>query len=197
MVEQPHRNQRIFSLFAILVVLSMICGGGAIIFEDWWSSRGDGTGETFDQGDLSTTEQELREAVSANPNDPVALVALAVFLGQTGQVDDAFKWYERAIALEPENWATRLSFADLLAQNGKNADAEIQYQKAQASAPENPQVAYNLGILYRNWNPPRIDEAIESYNKAIALEPESYIADQARQAVLDLGGGSPVASPAA
>lgn len=139
--------------------------------------------------------RSLEEALTANPDDAVALASLANLLATEGAHQEAVDYYERAIALEPENAGYRLDFALSLAEAGNRADAELQYERVLAAEPENAEALYFLGELYAQWVPPRRDEAVVAFERAIAADPESVSGEQAVAALARVrSGATPVSS---
>lgn len=147
-------------------------------------------------------EKDYRAEVAAHPNDPEALAALAGYLGQTGRVDEAIPFFEKALTIAPDDWGIRLDFADVLANADKRADAEIQYKKVIVAQPDNAIAIYSLGRLYQSWVPARTQDAIIQYEKVVEIGQGTYVKELALEALASLGvaspvAGSPVASPLA
>jgi cytochrome c-type biogenesis protein CcmH/NrfG len=192
------RSERAFAIMAVALVVFLVLGAvGTAVFDRTSSGNGDD-----DLLPTSTTgvvesdeyEQELRATVTADPSNAQALAALGNYLALTGQMTEAITWYEKALDLEPENWDVRLDFARSLADNGKRNDAELQFKKVTEGDPSNPQAHYYLAELYRNWVPARTEEAAAEYRKTVEVGAGTFVADQAAQALIDLGYASPVAS---
>lgn len=53
------------------------------------------------RSDFDLAEIHIQRAVTLNPNDPVALIHMAVFQVYSGQPQAAFEWIERAMHLDP------------------------------------------------------------------------------------------------
>ncbi len=191
-----NRLQVITIIFTVFIVCVLIAGvTGSIIIDAWNNDDGSGnnTGQTAD--DLLP---ELRDAAQKNPDDPDSQSALANYLANTGQFDEALPYYERALQLTPDDWPLRLDFAQALMDNGKLADAEYQFDTILDSQPQNPQAWYYVAELYQKFTPPRTDEAIYAYQQVIRFDPGSFIAQQSADRLSALGVvASPVASPAA
>jgi tetratricopeptide (TPR) repeat protein len=180
-------------IFVALIVCSLIGAGLGTAFFDQL-----GDDDPPDPAEESRrSEQSLREEIEQDPNDTVAMLALANLLANTGQLEEAIDWYERALALDPENWSARLDFAQSLADGGKHADAELQYHKVIEAQPENERAHFFLAELYQAWQPPRTEDAIREYEAAIAAAPDSVVADDARAQLAALGAeaGTPPATP--
>jgi cytochrome c-type biogenesis protein CcmH/NrfG len=197
-----NRSQLAFSILALLVVFALIVGavGTAIVDGLSGNDNSDDPITVDDDGQDIADEYEnsLRKAATDNPNDADALAVLANYLAQNGQLTEAIEWYEKSLAIEPDNWTVRLDFARSLADGEKRTDAEFQFKKIIAGQPENPQAHYFLAELYRNWLPPRTEEAVAEYVRTIETGSGTFVAEQAAQALRDLGYATPTAAtPAA
>jgi cytochrome c-type biogenesis protein CcmH/NrfG len=193
------RAQLVFSLVALFVVFTLIIGAlGTAIVDSLTSPGGDDEPITVDDNQPDAYEESLRTQVAANPNDAAALGQLASYLAQSGRLSEAIDFYEKALDLEPENWVLRLDFARSLSEGGKRNDAEFQFKKIVAGQPGDAQAHYYFAELYRNWLPPRNDEAAAEYRRTIEVGPDTYVAQLAAQALTELGYATPVpaASPA-
>lgn len=168
-----------------LVICSLIAGSLASV----WMDRGVPVEPTIALEDPgSDYENEMRTAIAGNPDDLVALVSLANLLATRGNDDEAADLYARAIELDPDNARYRLDFALSLARIGALADAEVQYRRVLAANPADDEAWYFLGELYSRWNPPRFDDAVDAFERAIAAAPGSVSADQASRALARMEG---------
>ena len=131
-------------------------------------------------------ERALREAITADPNDAVALVSLGNLLSTRGDYAAAIDLYEQAISLEPDNVDYRLDFALALTQAGNREDAELQFRRVLETDPDDADAHYFLGELYAGWQPPRREDAVASFERAIASAPGSVSASQAQLALARL-----------
>lgn len=194
-LRQMHGMQLAIAILALLTICSLLFGTiGTIVLD----IIGDDPGPvSFD--DVTTSAeigQALMETATAAPGNPAAAIALANYTAQSAGIGEAIPLYEIAIALDLENPDFRLDFARSLSDAGYSADAELQFKKAIALNPASPFAHYYLGRLYQFSDPPRINDAITEYEQTVMLGPETFVADKARQALIDLGVASPVASPA-
>lgn len=191
-----NRLQVISIIFTVFIVCILISGITGSIIVDAWNDSNDDSGDTS-----QTTDDllpELQKAASDNPNDAESQAALANYLANTGQFDQAVPYYEKALQLTPDDWALRLDFAQALMDNGKLADSELQFDTILDAQPQNAQAWYYLAELYQKFTPPRTDEAIYAYQQVIRFDPGSFVASQSVDRLAALGvTASPVASPAA
>jgi cytochrome c-type biogenesis protein CcmH/NrfG len=181
------------TLLGLLVVCSLLAGTvGSAVFDLLDDSGGNENASTLNETD--DLEQSLRDQIAADPNDAAAMAALANLLANSGYLTEAIQWYEKAIAARPDDVALRLDFARSLADGGKQRDAEVQFRRVLEADPENADAHFYLGELYRNWQPPRTDEAIAEYRRVLDLRPDSFLAQRAREALVTLGAATPTAS---
>lgn len=142
---------------------------------------------------------EQQTVVAEHPDDVDEIVLLANLLGNTGQIQEAIPWYEKALELEPGDTGIRLDFARSLAGAGLQTDAEAQFLKVLGEEPDNQTAHYYLAELYMIWSPPRESEAMEHYQEAADLDPESFLGERARNRLDTMAPsaspGSPASSP--
>ena len=190
-------GQLAFSLIGLLVICSMVAGTLATVGFDASNRPADADPTEFTDGTNQLIEQQ-RQRVEDGPEDAGAMALLGSLLANAGQVAEASRWYEAALELNPNDVATRLDFGQQLALNNRPFDAELQYQKVLETARlpvDRAQAHYGLARLYESWNPPRLPEASEQYHLVIETEGDLFIAEQARQRLAELEGGSPVSTP--
>lgn len=190
-----NRLQIITIIFTVFIVCILIAGvTGSIIVDALNDNDGDSNNTTQTGADLLP---QLHEDATNNPNNADKQAALANYLANTGQFDQALPYYEKAIALTPDDWVLRLDFAQALMDNGKLADSEFQFDTILDAQPQNAQAWYYLAELYQKFTPARTDEAIYAYQQVIRFDPESYTAQDSVLKLSALGVvASPVASPA-
>jgi cytochrome c-type biogenesis protein CcmH/NrfG len=193
--QQPSvkRSQRIYAILGVIIAFSLIATViGPPIIDFLTQVDEEPTIQLNDDSSDPIVEQMLAE-IEAQPNNAESLAALGNYLGNTGQVDEAIAWYEKALEIAPDNWDIRLGFARVLANGAKRADAELQFKKVIEANPDDPQAHFSLAQLYANWVPPRTAEAILEYQKVIEVGPDTFVAERAAEELLQLGGASPVA----
>ncbi|HEV2106846.1 MAG TPA: hypothetical protein VGR16_01140, partial [Thermomicrobiales bacterium] len=54
---------------------------------------------------------------------------------------------------------------------------------------------YGLARLYEQWDPPRLVEAVDYYQRVASAGGDLFISDQARERLAALQPGTPSASP--
>ncbi len=188
---------RWFSVLAIVVVASLVFGTlGVAVFSDLFSGGDDDQTLSVDPDDVDPIEQGFLDDIEEDPNDFAAMAALGEYYNNAGQYDQAIRMYERALMIVPDDMAIRFSFANSLAAAAKQNDAELQYQKVIAAEPGNYTAVLRLARLYRNWSPPRIEDAAVLYQQVIDGGGDSLLVDLATEELAEMTG-TPVASPQA
>lgn len=191
------KSQVYFGIFAILVACSLIAALILPVILDAVSD--DDNDSLVEPGTVDARiEESLRETAQAGSSDPLAYLALASYLANTGRLNEAIPWYERGIDLAPDDATIRVDFARSLAEGGLQQDAEAQFLKAIELDDSNPQAHFYLAQLYDRWTPQRTNEAIDHYERTIEVGPETFVAEQAAIRLRALTGGSatPEATPA-
>jgi len=187
------KSQRIYAILGVVVAFSLIAAIIVPPIIDFLTQTSDDSTINVDQSTTDPVEEQLLAEIEANPENAESLAALGNYLGNTGSVDEAIPWYEKALELAPDNWDIRLGFARVLANGAKRADAELQFKKVIAAQPNDPLAHFSLGQLYANWVPPRTAEAIVEYQTVIEVGSDTFVAERAAEEILQLGGASPVA----
>jgi cytochrome c-type biogenesis protein CcmH/NrfG len=185
------RSQVVFSVLGLLVICSLLAGTlGAAVFDRL--DETDGNEDVSTSGESTALEQSLREMIASDPNDAASMATLANLLANGGELDEAILWYDKALALIPNDTTVRLDFARSLADGDKLLDAEVQFRKVLELEPDHVDAHFYLAELYQNWQPPRTDEAVAEYRRAIELRPDSFLAQRAREELISLGAATPV-----
>jgi len=175
-----------------LVVCSMIAVAVSTIdFSGFWN---DGTDDVIVDPNAGIVAEQ-QTVVAQNPENVDEIVLLANMLSNTGRMGEATEWYERALELRPDDHGIRLDFARSLQTNGLRADAEAQFQLVLEADPNNLSGHYYLAKLYLDWEPRRMDEARTHFERAIEINPDSFLAQQAVLELESLTRSTPVASP--
>jgi len=129
------------------------------------------TGERFDR--LDVLEYDLRRILEIDPENADALNALGYTLtDRTGRHAEALLLIEKALALKPDEPA----FIDSMGwvqYRLKNYEVAIDYLRRALSLFQNDEVAAHLGEVL--WITGEKTEALEVWNKALELAPESEI----------------------
>ena len=108
-------------------------------------------------------------AVELNDQDPYALMILAGSLVETGEYNEALKYYEKSRLLDSSRASIYWEMAYLLELEGKFDSAELFHLKAIELDPDSHLTHYYLGAFYHALG--RYDEAIVEINKALEYSP--------------------------
>ena len=76
----------------------------------------------------TSPECYLQRAIQFSPNDVVPYTLYGYYLHKIGHIDDAVKFYERAMVLDPENEKVAYSYSLVLIELKRNDDA-VKYAK--------------------------------------------------------------------
>jgi len=116
-------------------------------------------------------ERDFREAYRAIANRPEALVALATFEIQEGNVNAAIALYEEALRIEPRAAAARANLADALRGLREEARAEEVLREGLALDSSNAALHHSLGLsLVRSGDS---DGALAELRRAAELSPDN------------------------
>jgi tetratricopeptide (TPR) repeat protein len=124
----------------------------------------------------------LEKAVTLLPGSAEAHYYLGRAYQFTGKTKEALEPYRKAVAAAPSNLDFRTTYGLLLGVNGQYEAGVAELKKVVASPGYKNTAGYtNLGWLYRNIDPPKTEESIAAYRKALELDPKNG------QAALGLG----------
>jgi Tfp pilus assembly protein PilF len=102
------------------------------------------------------------------PTNAFALKSLGDAARVAGNLDDAIRWYERALALRTYADA-EMNLATVLAQRGRVEDAVAHYRAAIRADPGYAFAYTSYGVLEANRR--HFDEAIAAHRRALAIDP--------------------------
>jgi tetratricopeptide (TPR) repeat protein/TolB-like protein/DNA-binding winged helix-turn-helix (wHTH) protein len=133
-----------------------------------------GLGRTYQRlNRLEEAEASLRKAVDIHPGDANAYNTLGVFLFQTGRYDEAAVQYEYVVALEPTDMRGLANLGSAYMLTGDFALAIQAFDKVIEFEPT--KTAYsNLGLMHYYLGD--LDAAVENHTKAVATQPNDYLA---------------------
>ncbi len=189
-----------FIVLAMLFTCSLLAGSLVMIpFDELFDFGEDDDAQNIVDRNDDLIEEQMR-LVEENPDDLDSVLLLANVLGNSGRLNDAIPYYEQAIQLAPDDPSVRLDFARALADGGFRADAELQFERVLELRPESQEALYYLAELYMRWETAREPEAVDLYQRSVAVNPDSFIAEQAINQLNSLGrtlaaAASPAATP--
>ena len=134
------------------------------------------------KGDWQNAVTALEQAAKLAPGDAEAQARLGTADQYVGKKPEALAAYKKAVELDPKNIDYRTTYGLILGVNGQADAGAAELQKVVATPGYKDSDGYvNLGWLYRNTEPKKIDESIAAYKKALELNPKE------EQAALGMG----------
>ena len=114
---------------------------------------------------------EKAAALAPGNAEAHALHATAAFF--SGKNDVAVAAYKKALDLKPDNVQWRTDYGLFLARNGDMEAAATELKKVVATPGYKDAAGFvNIGYVYRNMKPPRLEDSIAAYKKALELDPK-------------------------
>jgi len=109
------------------------------------------------------------DSVRLSPSDPQAHYARALVLSRLGQVDEATREFERAVALRPSDYVLWLDLGSARQSSGDDEGALLAFKEAARLAPAYARPRWEMGQLLIRAG--RSDEAFEEFRQAVASRP--------------------------
>jgi tetratricopeptide (TPR) repeat protein len=115
-------------------------------------------------------------ALSLDPNEPEALLALAHVLRAQGAADQAEAHVRRSLAANPSHIRLARALGSMLAMSGRTAEARTVLLEIAQRAPRDPLVRYELAMSYADFGPGGADpknlvSSLEQLDTAIGIQP--------------------------
>ena len=126
--------------------------------------------EAFEEKDFQKALALLTEANAKQSANPDTVFKIAYILQQSGDNEEAIKYYKEALELDKENEYIHNSMASIYRQNGEFTSAKMHLHASLEIDSQNPITYYNYGNLLVDMQ--RGEEAIEMYAKAIEINPD-------------------------
>lgn len=125
-------------------------------------------------GDAAGARAALDSAVVALPGLAEAHAAQGEAAEDLSEWTRAADAYGRAVGLEPGNLEYRLRHGVLLARDGRLEESLRELLEV-TGRPEGqePGILMELGRAYRSFEPPRVEEAVAAYERALKLDPKN------------------------
>jgi tetratricopeptide (TPR) repeat protein len=134
------------------------------------------------KSDWQNAYNALDAAVKLAPGDAEAQARLGTAAQYIGKKPEALAAYKKAVELDPNNIDYRTTYGLLLGVNGQADAGAAELQKVVSSPGYASSDGYvNLGWLYRNTEPKKIEQSIAAYKKALEINPKE------EQAALGMG----------
>ena len=115
----------------------------------------------------------LQSALSAQAaaQDPERLLAQAIDLHRSGDVEGAIREYKAFLAFRPEHAEARSNLSAALARLGRYEESTRVYKHALALRPDNAGIRMNLALA--NYKSAQIGKAVEEISQIIQAQPEN------------------------
>lgn len=125
---------------------------------------------------LQETQTFANRALTLDPNDPEALLALGNVLRTQGAFEQAAALLRRAIAANPDRLRLQSGLAYTLYQAGREPEARTVLFEIVKRAPRDPLLRYQLALTYCAYgpggeDPQNLANALEQLDLAFALKP--------------------------
>ncbi len=141
-----------------------------------WAQASTPTLTAEQRGDILMARKMYREAIDVYREGPldssVIWNKLGIAYHQMTQVDEARKYYERAVKLNPKYAEAINNLGTVYYAKKSYRRAVNQYVKALKLTPNSASVYSNLGTA--QFARKRYKEALEAYQKALSLDPEVF-----------------------
>lgn len=143
--------------------------------------------DPFDMAAMAPVFQQidsLKNAVKENPQDTNALLHLAALFDMAGKFEQAAEYYRSLLAVTPENVEARMNLAGNYFNLKQNEAAIAELEAALKHRPNYDYAMFNLGVIYAAIH--EHEKAAEWWNKVIALDASSELANRARESMKTL-----------
>lgn len=107
-------------------------------------------------------------AAQSRSNDAERLLARAVQLHESGDIEGAIREYKAFLTIRPEVMEARSNLGAAFARLGRYEEAIEQYKLALALQPGNTQVRFNLGVAY--YKTALLSDAVQEFERIAAAD---------------------------
>ena len=141
-----------------------------------------------DLGETDAAISHLTRAIEIDPSSANAYIGLGVAQQRVGDTEAAWRSLARAVEVEPRNGHAHRNLGAILGSVGRGEGAERHLREAVRLLPNDQQALYGLAfLLEQGRGAEQLTEADGLYRRAVALDPQSEIAELARRALNGLG----------
>ena len=126
----------------------------------------------FRQGKLDEAQSVLERALAQNQNDADACNALAIVLSQKNELNKALEYFDKAISLKKGNFKAIYNKLNVLIRLERLEDGIALLRSVTQEYPDHINGWVNLGAILMQRG--ETDEAVECFDKAIALDPNDF-----------------------
>jgi protein O-GlcNAc transferase len=126
----------------------------------------------LNERDLVRAKTAFERAAKARPDAPQPLIGLAEVALRERKPGDAEKYLRRALELAPQDSGLQIVWGKFLLRQGRTDESRAALEKAAALDPKSARPRLDLGDVYL-FVLKQPQKAIETYQSALALEPEN------------------------
>ena len=131
---------------------------------------------------IKTFKAVAEDLLYATPHFPLSNLGWAYY--NRGDYELAEKYYLEALDIEPDFMIAQKGLARTYMAMGRPAEAISRLEKAIDKSPRMAELHLEVGKAYAAMN--QRDKALDAFNKAIALNPESDVAQEAQKVRLQM-----------
>lgn len=114
--------------------------------------------------------QNLKKAVSLNPNYAIALNNIAIHSIRNRSYEEAITNLQKAVAANPEYYIAYVNLAGAYIYKGMLDEAQQALETALKINPDYYLIYYNMGVIYSTKN--KIEDAINQFENALKANPD-------------------------
>ncbi len=127
--------------------------------------------QSGDPGLASSSEEQLRKAVSLDNKNALAHLALAAQLDKKGDKSAELEQYKAAVAGDPKSLMARAALAEFYQRQNDAPDVEATLRQAAEDLSDSPGGAEMLQNFYLRTN--QLDKGVQAYGDLVAKHPKS------------------------
>ena len=121
------------------------------------------------QGENQRALEFIKQSLSIRPDNVSACLNLAIVWQTLNRIEEAIDSYDRALLIQPYDANTLFMRGNLCLASQRFAEAVASYDNA-LMIQDNAEILSNRGVALQNLN--RWDEALISYDRALAIKPD-------------------------
>ncbi len=130
---------------------------------------------------------DLQACVANNPNNLDCMLDLGNLYYDLGQYPQAQTALQAAVRLDPHNVGALVKLAGAYIRQNNFEQAVTTLEQAISLQPDSPELHLLLGLSLSRLQPPQTGRAVAEWRQVISLDPNSALADQARQYIREAG----------
>jgi len=138
---------------------------------NWWGLTALGGAYAF-EGQPDKAIRLYKEALTINPDYPVAHLMLGKAFAAVGEKDEALIHFSKALQLDDKIVSAYVATGDLLVEKGKQKEGAEYFFRALEIDPASANAHFSIGCLFMNQG--RLYKAIEYFRKSLSIDPHSF-----------------------